>query len=1030
MALKLTIDNGNGPIDYTRYVLPDSITIEDSINVPTLLSFTLSNIDDNFVVPVRSAYCRFFSGKFNVPLATGFVTAFPSTTFLGMANNIPSFGFQRYTYDIQVTSDEWLLNVKTVPFLPPFVNLGQGQILAKLANLLVPNFFDTTSFVASGDLIADFPYDPTQNWSDLAKVFADSARFRYKVLDKKIYFQPYGDGPLGVSYNETKGERTFNPSLLQTPVQAVPPVNDAIVIGDVEAQNNHEDYFVGDGITGNFPLRHEVFEGASSLLINETWGAEQIDTSLWTVFDPSFAITETGGGLQLQGGDGLGSTYVMANSGVELGGAVNVQAGDFQFVDVCDGIVGGLYSDSSFMQEACIAGFQLAGTNVTPTASGAIGVTMQPMVFGQPIGPIVTSQQNHSYALQLYVSANTWSRYDRPYRTLVGQVFGDVKYAGIGTITFVIADTSVDFPNNPTITLYSASGLQLPEFALFAPINANNLNLALSNTLLGLPPQGGLYVRSLYGATANQFPIDPVGPELQYLLGFGFQNQVATIGTAGDVQQLQFYASSYQTLIGSTLPAVGARIKLQTWEAGTSLARVQDPVAIAKEAKIVGDDGRRTAVFKSLNPLPRTSTECDAAGAAIITDRSAVQWEGTYTFADYFFDGTGVFNPVTGQLAASGYPVPGRFFIVTAPQRGMSGVMLLVSRVTIKVVELRQETLNVVIDYGPDYYLDKILNNFVEFRTDVLTPKDAANPPTPQQLLTVGEFYLPNLDNATVKGLITGKNVVLDMGVVPATGIEIRKADAGWTKQNKDLLYTLTQQEIVIPRTSNEQIFFCRMVNGALYSRFSKVIRLLYPLIPAPPPNVLVDFSLPFSPVIRVQLPLNTDRNIYGVEIDRAFLPLTPCSVITLSSDNPTDISFVDVLGFDGTGAPLKETVELNGTTPVSTIGVFCALETVTRNPMTVFLVNDVNGITWRVTVLDSGQLFATQLPTFRQPPLVFLVDSDTGTTSWLIGIAINGDLFCTQQPFAVSTTGFQLISAAGATFTVQVHSNGKLFTV
>jgi len=1052
MPIKLTIDNGNGPIDYTRYVIPESIQIEDSINVPTLLSFQLCNIDNNFIVPVRSGYCRLSSGKFNAPIATGFVTSVPSRTFLGMANNIPAFSFQRYVYDVQVTSDEWLLNVKTVPFIPPFVNLGQGQILAQLAQILVPNFFDTTSFVASGDLVPDFPYDPTQNWADLAKVFADQSRFHYKVIDRVIYFQQFGDKPLGVTYDETRGEKTFYPNQMETPVQPALPVNDAIVIGDVEAQNNHEDYFVGDGITGNFNLRHSVFEGASSVLINESWSGDSVNTSLWTVNDPSFAIEQAAGELQLQGGDGLGSTYILANSGIELGGAVNIQVGDFQFVDVCDGIVGGLYSDSGLLQPSCIAGFLLAGTTVTPTASGAIGVTMQPMVQGVAVGPVVTSQQNHSYQLQMYISANAQTRYDRPYRTLVGQVFGDQHFAAAGTVTFIIQDTSVDLPNNPTVTLFSVTGINLPGFALFAPVNANNLNFAMASTLVGLPPQGGLFVRSLYGPTANQFPVDPPGPELQYLLGFGFQNQVATLGVNNDINMLQFYASSYQTLQGSTLPAVGSRIKLQTWEAGTALARVQDPISIAAERKIVGDDGHRTAVFKQLNPLPRTSSECEAAGGAIIKDRNTVQFEGQYKFLDYFFDVPDAFDPVSpvqfntlqGGFQGNGfqvsgfqistqqlfqYPVPGRYLNVTAPQRAISGQQFLVRRVTMQMVELRQETMNVTVDFGPDYYLDKLLQHFIENRTNELTPKEIANPPTPQQLLTIGSTYLPNLDNATVVGLITGKHVVIDFGAQPASGVEVRKADQGWTKKNRDLLYTVTQREIVIKRKANEEIYFLRQVNGPLYSRFSKVIRVVYPLIPQPPPDVLVDFSQPFSPVIRVQLPINTDRNIYGVEIDRAFLPLSPCQSVFVSSDDPSDIGFMDVTGFDTQGNQITETVELNGTTPVPTSRVFCGLESIARNPRTAVQLQDAAGNTWIMYVNDDGTLTTQQLPTPRNPPPIYITDSDTGTTAWLITAGLQGAILTTQTAFTVPTTGFQLISDSGGTFTVNIHQNGDLYT-
>src|SRR5882724_5323398 len=126
MPLKLFINNGSGFVDYTSYVMQGSIVIEDSLNVPTLLSFTLTNNDNAFIVPVRSAYCRVFStNNNNMPLATGFVTSVPSQKYLGLNGNLWKFNYQLYTYDVQVTSDEWLLNVKTVPYLPPFVNQGQ-----------------------------------------------------------------------------------------------------------------------------------------------------------------------------------------------------------------------------------------------------------------------------------------------------------------------------------------------------------------------------------------------------------------------------------------------------------------------------------------------------------------------------------------------------------------------------------------------------------------------------------------------------------------------------------------------------------------------------------------------------------------------------------------------------------------------------------------------------------------------------------------------------------------------------------------
>jgi hypothetical protein len=359
------------------------------------------------------------------------------------------------------------------------------------------------------------------------------------------------------------------------------------------------------------------------------------------------------------------------------------------------------------------------------------------------------------------------------------------------------------------------------------------------------------------------------------------------------------------------------------------MARVQDPIAIAAEGKIVGDDGHRTAVFRNLNPIPRTSSECDAAGAAVIKDREGVQYQGTYTFNDFFLDGTGMNNPVTGVLSVSGYPVPGRYLSITSPQRGISGLLLLVRRVTIRVVEMRQETLTLTVDYGPDYYLDKVLNKFIQFREDILTPKDIANPPTPQQLLEVGEFYLSNLDNARIHGVLTGYSVLVDLGQVPVTGCEVRKADFGWTMPNADLIMVATTRYFCLPRKANEEIYYLRQVNGGQFSRFSKVLRLLYPLVPHPPPSILIDFSVPTAPVVTVNLPINTDRNIYGVQIDNGGTLITPASPITLVSDSATDFRVAVVVGFDFGGNKLVDMIALNGTTPVATPDTYALLESV-----------------------------------------------------------------------------------------------------
>ena len=273
--MKVLITNKTtGTVDYTHYVVDGTLTVEDAINVPTLVSFQLANVDNTFVVPIRSSYVQIVSeiygqnggyigaGNPGRILATGFITTEPERTYLGLSNKVGGLQFngQVYTYNILVTSDEWLLNCNAVPYIPAFVNQTDSQILASIAQALMPGFFTTTA-MASGTLVPYFQYDSAQTWSDIAKGFADANRYHYKVINKTILYQPFGDQPLGISFDDQKqGEGKKAPLDLHTGVLTVPPVNDCIVLGAIEPQTNWETYFIGDGFTSNFQLSHQVFQ--------------------------------------------------------------------------------------------------------------------------------------------------------------------------------------------------------------------------------------------------------------------------------------------------------------------------------------------------------------------------------------------------------------------------------------------------------------------------------------------------------------------------------------------------------------------------------------------------------------------------------------------------------------------------------------------------------------------------------------------------------------------------------------------------
>ncbi|MGH9816947.1 MAG: hypothetical protein ACRD6I_12790, partial [Candidatus Acidiferrales bacterium] len=206
MAIILEIDNadGVGSVNYTRYLAsPDRspAVLRDRINLPALLDFSVVPADELFTPPRRGAYVRLIGFAHSQPpapqpLFTGYITNEPAVEFLGLMHGQPVHG-----YRCQATSEEYLLNVKRIGLLPPFLNQTAGAILRFLADHLQPGRFNTSA-VSDGALIPHFVAAPEQSWSEIARELAERAGFFYRVLDGAIIFQPMGSEPAGIVVNE------------------------------------------------------------------------------------------------------------------------------------------------------------------------------------------------------------------------------------------------------------------------------------------------------------------------------------------------------------------------------------------------------------------------------------------------------------------------------------------------------------------------------------------------------------------------------------------------------------------------------------------------------------------------------------------------------------------------------------------------------------------------------------------------------------------------------------------------------------
>jgi len=858
--LRITIDNGNGPVNYTTRIVPGTLSIEDNVNQPVSFNFDVVNIGTDFVVPRRGAYVKVESLKYHNVLATGFVTNEPEKEFIGssgqrtLSSSTIAGAYLQHT--VKCVSDDWLLNVHMVPFVPALVNQTMGQILRLLAETLVPNFY--TFDVDDGDIIPIFKYDPKKKWSEIAKEFADAIRYHFWVKDKVIYFKPYGDKVLGVSYDDAlplQG-KVFDPKTLNTTPLDTPIVNDVIMIGDVEPHRIREDHFIGTGVEGDFVLRHKVFGGASELLLEEKWDGSDFRNELWEVVDPDTRFS-LAGALNVGPGSGplsLGSAYIKGKNGLELGGKLDIDNGEFEFLSSSTGLIGGIYDSATLSQASCNAGFMVSGYSV----SGGI-VAIHPVIDGVMQPAIAAGKSNKHYRLQMLISTGTWTRYEKTFRTLSGVSFGGTELASESDVTFIVEEISLD-ATPPAPLVRSTFRMTLPAFGLYAIVNSVDLDAVITFTQLAKPIQAALYARSLYGPYGNELPILNLADEEHHQLGFGLQNQTATISDVREYQMLRFY--------GDTIPAVGSRLRLRSWESGRSLARVRDDVSIANEAVVSGDDGVRSAIVTDLNPTPRTSEDCELAAEAFIQDRKQTQYNGSYQFMDDFWQGFSrslASPPVTGDID---YPRTGRYLSVNSPMRGVSG-MFVVRRVQATVAELQQEKIQWNVEFGPDLYVPKLLPRFFKPREEILLPRDVAEEPVIQSLTDIGITFLPDLDEIRLTSVVTGTQVTVTSNATVSGNqvVEVRRVDSGWGTTDQNLILQTTLSEFTLDRMAIEQTWYFRIVDtvSGKTSRRTSVIRVVYPLVPDSPAGVL-DTRDFLKPEVQLQIPGDV-RNVWGIEI-------------------------------------------------------------------------------------------------------------------------------------------------------------------
>ena len=841
MAITLLIDNGdlNGRVDYTRHLVSaerSPVALRDRLNQPSLLDFTLAPAGAQFTAPRRSAYVQ-LNGLADAlppggprapgPLFTGYITNEPAIEFLGTVNRQPVYG-----YRCQATSEEYLLNVKRIGVLPPFLNQTAGQILIFLVGQLQPGRFDTSE-VAAGALIPHFMADPERSWSEIARELAERSGYYYRVLDGKIRFQSIGDLPSGVKVDAA--DRDFRPASLEVAPTGNPIRNDVTVFGGVEPQAYVREYFVGDGFTSRFTLSQPIFGAESARLLADDFSGAVIDTSRWEEQAPGAFITLFEGRLNVTGGLGnLNETTLRARQAIALEGELSLVHGEYEFVAASTGILGGLYTDATLTLANCLLGFDASsiggGSRLRAVVNGAVQAA-----------EVLINPARH-YILETRLSAEQPFRVEQTFPSQAGN-FGGASVPSAVRVQLVTRELDPEDAANETETiLYENTLLTLPPFAVYAPVNSAGLHVVGNFLQITQPIQAHL---------ETQLPGEAA---VTRRLGFGITDHDATITSDPLRNQwaLEFYEDS--------MPALGERVEVRYRAAGRARARLRDSASVTAEASLAGDDGIRAAVLTQVNPAPRTSVEAELAAQAFLADHAAPRYEGRYTTWGRFVE----MFPRSGRLLEvrdeSRYPA------FTALIRGVAS----------EIRELASEQIVHTVEFGQPSRFEDLLRQFTP-REGVLQAEEAA-PLAPVEAGEAGAMFLPELTAAAMIA-IEPDGFVVDAGAPPPVGgaIEVRRSDQGWGAPGaigsvQNVMGRFTTQTFLLPRSRRTHSYFLRPVDGTnATSRFSAAVAVNLPLVPVAPAELSVVFGVDEEdkPVITAVIGINEDqvRDVEAVEL-------------------------------------------------------------------------------------------------------------------------------------------------------------------
>jgi hypothetical protein len=780
--MNLTIDNlqGQGPQDYTSALdMTKSPKLGRKINQPAELQCSLVANLPGFVVPVMGA--RVTLSKANGSYVfTGYVVANPQYEYLGWGEQ-----GSVYRYNVEVQSDEVLLNQKSLPNRSPFVDRSAGSALSQLAQDLLPAQFDASA-VQDLDTLANYAVNPQKSFSYHAAEIAVAARASFRTMNGALILAPVGMASYALNENDPnfspEGLWLNSPNLL---------MNEMTVIGQEEPQAYVRDYFSGDGESLRFYLSQTPFAQTKPAMIDEEYLGPGLDPTTWVVNDPSSAVSVVAQTLQIAGGTGAdGQTTVSFIEQIELGGAVELQHGDVSFTAASQGVLGGLYAGTISVAE-CLAGFQ-----ITPSGAGS---EIQALISGLPTGPVMSTTPGHQYFFTTYLYSMEVYRSGETYHSSLhpaGNGWGGAAVAA--DVHFVLEVQDID-PSNPATlvapatVLYDDDVTNAPGFCTYALGNATNMQCSIAYT---------------YVTHISLAEVRTALPDANYV--------TQLVGSLSEGAECEITSDPSLDFYPQYVPALNQLIVASYRGSGRAVAQVENAASVAS-LQNGADDGTRGAVRVARNPTARTGVDCENAALAILDDATGVAWSGTYETWSDFLPG------------AAADIFPGDAITVNVPSRAASFIAI-VREVGIEIADPADDRGFYTIGFAND--LASPLGMEYESTATVIPLQDM---PPLLQTTQVGAYYQVNLTEAQITS-VSSTTVAIDIGIAlpSGCGVELRENDYGWGQANdRNLLGRFNTQTFSLARLAETQNYFLRLYDDSSppkYSRYAAALHVDYPL--------------------------------------------------------------------------------------------------------------------------------------------------------------------------------------------------------